>query len=313
MTILKGYGAPTTATTGNVGDYYIDLNTDAVYKCFDVNVKARDYGFVDVSDYALANNEYQWVSVGGAGDISWNDLKDRPFGEKIVLGDTVTFNGNPDDYERFDVVVEGTTYTYLKISDAVPTLEDCENGITEQLLTGHIGTWDYDNLSDYYDDDGCVHTDGFIAVPSDEFVFKSTVTFPTAGIWIMYVSGSTVASITIPGFGKFASTVIEPIDEKYLPFTDMKPVAYVEGGYNSPMYLYSDPDLTTKMSKTEVAEFFFKGGLVHVGYTDRYHALSVCDLGWDYARCTIWVDFDGNGATSVYAYSLEYETAVTPT
>ena len=60
MITIEGYGAPTTATPGNVGDHYIDLSTDGMYRCSTVVPAERDLGFVTIDDYALDSTEYTW-------------------------------------------------------------------------------------------------------------------------------------------------------------------------------------------------------------------------------------------------------------
>ena len=60
MITTEGYGIPTASTPGNVGDYYIDLDTNLLYRCTNVKPVYRSTGFVKTSDYTVDSTEYTW-------------------------------------------------------------------------------------------------------------------------------------------------------------------------------------------------------------------------------------------------------------
>lgn len=61
---------------------------------------------------------------GSGGVSSWNDLKDRPFGEETVnLGDTLTWDGTPSD-----VFIDLVELAFHHVSDSTPTPEEVNGG-----------------------------------------------------------------------------------------------------------------------------------------------------------------------------------------
>lgn len=83
MQILKGYGMPTTSTTGNVSDRYIDLETGAIYECIAVKSAERDFGYLEISNYEMATATYVWSAISSVGgvtpDLSVNDPSDPAY------------------------------------------------------------------------------------------------------------------------------------------------------------------------------------------------------------------------------------------
>lgn len=58
-TPISGYGPPTAKTRAQVGDFYIDQDSQTVYKCTAINPgSVLDYGFIDI--HQGHNNECEW-------------------------------------------------------------------------------------------------------------------------------------------------------------------------------------------------------------------------------------------------------------
>ena len=134
---------------------------------------------------------------------SYNDLKDKPFGE--FYGDTLTWEIDFGNLSEDDFIA--------KISDAIVTMGDLSNGCTLDSL-GET----YDLSSDMFEElsNGVVWCPDFFLLFVDEngagFDFEGVV-FPTAGVYIVieFLSGS----LTIPNYEGFSKTV--KIDSKYVP------------------------------------------------------------------------------------------------
>lgn len=72
MITRKNHGAPSSTTPGNVGDYYIDVDTGKVYQCVDVETQGDDLGYVTVyANGGKKNTVYIWKSTVGDG-ADWN-------------------------------------------------------------------------------------------------------------------------------------------------------------------------------------------------------------------------------------------------
>lgn len=98
---IKGKGAPTTTTAGEVGMLYMDIDTGALYKCTAVS-------------YAVLNGAYTWVPVGaGSGGVNVASAK---VGQMIMVK-SVDENGKPTEWEAIDLLrEEGALYpaTYME-------------------------------------------------------------------------------------------------------------------------------------------------------------------------------------------------------
>lgn len=162
--------------------------------------------------YQIAQN----IGSGGGGGVSsWNDLKDKPFGE--VMGDTLYFDGNTDGL----VDIGGMFY---KVSDVVLTMDDLANG----------GTYTQSNFGDEIFElnepneisGGVISIHGSDVVSVSESAVGTTIEgmeIKESGIYF-YGGSIYVSSITINGFKGFQ--MIKKIDPKYLPYTDGNEVEY---------------------------------------------------------------------------------------
>lgn len=172
----------------------------------------------------VATKQYVDEAVANAGGASsWNDLTDKPFGDMETGGDTLTWDG--DTTGRVSVAD-----MFYKVSDAVPTISDFENGGT--FVIGPVGTNGSFNGSDVID-----FGSGVLAGPESlcAFVPESAVgievqglTFPEAGTYFIYGGEMYLASLTIPGYTGFPT--VKTLDEKYLPES-------VKGGSGGVVYV----------------------------------------------------------------------------
>jgi hypothetical protein len=179
--------------------------------CMDMKA-AEEHSGITLSAEAKAALPDIWTQSGGAS--SWNDLTDKPFGETVVHGDTLTWDGNTDGRETF-------MGTYWKVSDTVPTLADCTNGVNMTTNGGQTATIPYEALQPAYDGAGFVGCDYFMFIPEDGFVLGD-MTIPEAGVYLFLTGEGTdnevyIASLTIPGYTSFERTEIKKLDAKYLP------------------------------------------------------------------------------------------------
>ena len=138
------------------------------------------------------------------------------FGETTVKGDTLTWDGNTDGH----VVVEypDAGFSFVKISDNVITEEDLRNGITVKSTYEETLTFSYDEIKDGMSGGGLVTTEGYFALsPYDNYSFMGYYTFPEAGVYAFWDGEGGFKSLTIPNYNGFETTVIKPMDEKYMP------------------------------------------------------------------------------------------------
>ena len=141
MITRKNHGAPSSTTPGNVGDYYIDIDTGKVYQCVDVTTQGDDLGFVTV--YANGGNKntvYVWKSTGAS---SYNELEDKPFGEEIkentVTGSNMTLPNFPAFAvgDTVNVTVDGVEYSLVAYKDETIIIGDSSDDLAMQR--GELG------------------------------------------------------------------------------------------------------------------------------------------------------------------------------
>ena len=108
--------------------------------------------------------------------------------------DTLRWDGNTEGLPN----VNGFLY---KISDVVPTLADCVNGVKVTEIGGDTGVVDYETIQTTYDASGIVGCNYFMFIPEDGFVVGS-MTFPEAGVYVPRAD-ICITSITIPNFTGF--------------------------------------------------------------------------------------------------------------
>ena len=152
-------------------------------------------------------------------DITWENLQDKPFGEVVGYGDTLTVNKSVLEGN----IVTDTAGVLVKVSDAVPTIDDFINGLTVSVPNETPMQIPYEELLGAYNGFGVVGSDFFFVAPSDNFVVdlgdEGSLTFPEKGFYsaVFFFDMFETISYTIPNYKGFATTTLKQIDEKYLP------------------------------------------------------------------------------------------------
>lgn len=216
MNKIQGHGIPTKFKAAERGTVYTDLDTGKRYKCLGPK------GFVnqDAVDEPL---EYHWQLVNMVEDNQIpNGGVELPFGEKTVMGDTLTWDGNTEGLEVGVMVFpDGDSLNLYRISDATPTREDFANGFSVTILDG--GTDEYENDEYLYDiAENVIDVDSCILIAYEDNI---SVTFsegdgviecnlPKKGIYMTSDVGG--FSLTINGCNGFPRTEIVPLDPKYI-------------------------------------------------------------------------------------------------
>ena len=153
--------------------------------------------------------------------ISYNDLTDRPCG--ITFGDTITW----EDRMSNNLVYN---YSYYKVSDSIPTIDDCAKGFEIDLDTTLESLLEpNDEFSVVENDDGYLEILYTFVSNNEETITTSTISIIKfininaantlniePGTYFNRNSDCTVNSLTITDYGKF-ETVINTLHEKYLP------------------------------------------------------------------------------------------------
>ena len=169
------------------------------------------------------NDELQPTHPTG-GVTCWSDLTDKPFGEKTVMGDTLTWDGNTEG--RTKVFVD-EYQDFVYVSDNIPTIEDLQNAVTMVSKCGdRTETWKLEpdwivDHDDYIDVDGTFITK-MDNVTVSVFEGNREVTLPKAGIyfWWVHGDGEWLESLTINGYNGFPRTEITPLPNKYLDIVE---------------------------------------------------------------------------------------------
>ena len=64
--MIKRSGIPTTETVANIGDIYVDTDTNEKYELVDINCIPRNYQFVDIHGCSADEMQYIWEKIGGS-------------------------------------------------------------------------------------------------------------------------------------------------------------------------------------------------------------------------------------------------------
>lgn len=208
--------------------------------------------------------------------VSWNDLKDKPFGESETGGDTLTWDGNTDGKAiAFD--------SFVHVSDVVLTKSDFSNGanaVIGEVLT--IG--EEDVIEGGLDGIGLMFGEVGFCLNETE---AETLGIP-AGIYFLWSAETLyISSLTIPGYTGFPVT--KKIEEKYLPNN------HTRFYYVGDDYLYSDVGVN-KVTVNELKTAAKKGPIIvqigsNASMTCSHLAISIVsnDVG-EYGKLTIWND-----------------------
>lgn len=78
--ILKGHGAPDINRTACLGDYYVDVDTESVYKLVEIkyNTVTRGQNFANATSHD-GTYEFIWEAVGGSGMAKFVVTADKDF------------------------------------------------------------------------------------------------------------------------------------------------------------------------------------------------------------------------------------------
>lgn len=187
----------------------------------------------EIKKFVDAYNE----SAGGSDEddnepCDWNELKNKPFYEEHDYGDTLYLPKTVDELNGLESC-ETYTGTYYLVYDAAITIDDCKNGSTTIWTDGGGTEFTYEDLQEQYQFGvgGFKFDEGLLTTTNDAptYIVGGTAIgmFPKYGIWLKNESVGTIVSLTIPGFGKFPTTTIKPIESKYLP-SNLATKEYVE-------------------------------------------------------------------------------------
>lgn len=145
---------------------------------------------------------------GGGGVTDYNKLDNKPVGETITYGDTLTWDGNTDGLVSVVDIM-------FKVSDAVLTKEDCANGLSF-TFAGETFTLSGEEAQSAFADDGFCITEYVALVPTDNYDAGDDLVFPEAGVYFVSADGMTVTELGIPGY-TFTNIEIKKLDKKFLP------------------------------------------------------------------------------------------------
>lgn len=146
MTKLTGKGRPTMNTPGEVGQYYEDLNTGDIYECRRSS-KYSPTHHAPVGGYwwelrAKGENIREHGDIfggsGGSGEVSWNDLKDKPFEDN-----SFAFNWDGDT-GKVDFAPDGMLYL---ISDTITSFDMI--GEAEYKIRASVGGNEFESDVEY--------------------------------------------------------------------------------------------------------------------------------------------------------------------
>lgn len=160
------------------------------------------------------------VKVVGKKETVWHKLDSRflnealQFGETVTIGDTQTWDGNTAGLVSV-VIDEGAGF--CKVSDFVPTEEDCVNGLMMTVGTTSVGL-EFTTLQMYFQDDGFMFAEYVAFVPADNYYWADLeMTFPEAGIYFVYADGIYLSSLVIPGCDGLTKREVKKLNGKFLP------------------------------------------------------------------------------------------------
>lgn len=144
------------------------------------------------------------LAGGGGGDVSWNDLKDKPFGETV---EDVTISFDCGNTEGLEFVEMMAGYGLYKISDLVPTKED----LLGAAFISNMGN------SDILAGDIEIRGDGNIQIFGSIFIVSdcNAITMPITsnGVWFNYNPSMQGMVFDL----KYTARTIKTLDPKFLP------------------------------------------------------------------------------------------------
>ena len=185
----------------------------------------------DEANTALASaNTYTDEQIDGH-EHSFNDLKDKPFGEEKAF-EPIVWDGNTeglesivipanDDINRLEIVFYKVADEYIKIADAdevesYTILAEIGGKEQIQIMTPEITTQmglDFVTVSEH----GCIF-EGYIVSSDGQVQYPDSSVVVPSGVW--FVKNS-IAEIGLTAYVTefIPSVTTKPIDEKYIPDT----------------------------------------------------------------------------------------------
>lgn len=185
-------------------------------------------------------------------------VKNKPFGETVVMGDTLTWDGNTEGLMR--VEGEGGFLVLYKVSNATPSIEDFASGASYDATgpdgnpnTTELTANDIESLID-----GIILVDMVIVVHENaanvELEDMGGLSFPEPGTYFASsADGSYISSLTIPGYTGFQTKTVKPLDKKYLP-GDLIP-AYTEADEGKVLKIVNGAPAWVSIPSAEEASF----------------------------------------------------------
>ena len=214
MAKIIGRGAPTDKTYGILGQEYMDKLTGKRYICIKSATVTSDKA-------GEADHICEWVEESaGGGASSWNDLKDKPFGDDTP--EPITWDGEIGERECV-VNPDDESFKLVKVSDIPLSVESLIGGeftITPIVApsTARVSAPPTDDITfTITEDDIESPMDGFLIVDSDAILsidLDSLESVPgvvlTRGVYFTNYSDAYVSKLT------FAPQV-KKLDDQYLP------------------------------------------------------------------------------------------------
>ena len=165
------------------------------------------------------------IAENGGKATSWKDL-----GEKTVMGDTLTWDGNTEGLEVATVnfKYDNSMSKMYRIFEATPTIENLANGFSITFANGYTEVYPENSDAVVIINDKLIGTDfGLIAyednitATQDEDIIYN---IPKKGVYtsghILDEPGDNITSITINGYNGFPRTEITPLPNKYLDIVE---------------------------------------------------------------------------------------------
>ena len=158
-------------------------------------------------------------SGGGLTEVSWADIKDKPFYE---MGFNYEWDGNTERLESFNIA---GVFNFYKVSSDVPSKEELTGAITSAYfdgdpLEGIIGAG---QIVDFIDTDngnfailfgGQLPLAFVISIPGEDSAMGMTVDIPSTGTGLWFMSAN---EGEFTQYIKSAENIIKTLDKKFLP------------------------------------------------------------------------------------------------
>lgn len=230
------------------------------------------------------------------------------FGETVVGGDTLTWDGNTEGLTSITLPYGPTLY---KVSDAVPSKDDFANGCTifmyapESSEPGYVASVTPDNVQSIFYDGCAVFEDGAVMiVPYDNYDADGLV-LPEKGVYFISMPDMYCGKFTIPGYTGFPTKAIKTIDKQYLPGA-----ASCTKFYNAQEddYIYTDKACSIKASKNDVDEALSRGIIYLCSSENTYSIIGRVSFFDGYAKL-LAIDVTNGNVHAYDYYSAEHIAA----